>query len=314
MGSVRSRHLVVQPLLALILVAFAYSAKADLRPCPVGSSCKDVIVRGPGERARLYAADPRVAFNETAFAEGVQMGKKDKDEKGQDHWIARVVIGTTEFEKTLTQIWSGVKGPPHTGEDFNQVQRLELPGGSDLTTFEPFSTPQFDVLDGSISLLATFDLSSYLASPVSFADGEILDVTNGSITRSPSITFFDASSVFGAGDLPDTFSEADVALFPRFTGKIVATGSGLTFDVPEPSSIILIVTAGVVFALGRMTTKALSSVLPRPHHSPHHPRPVRRHSRRLASTLARGARKLLHRLRIRAGLARIYSSQATYFS
>jgi hypothetical protein len=110
-----------------------------------------------------------------------------------------------------------------------------------LVSLEPFSLPEFASVDENVFLVAQFDTDSFLSSGITFNFDEVTTATDGVVSDTPHIEFFDGST------LPENIESATISLLdssfisslPRYSGgiKVVATAQ---FSIPTPSTLLLL--------------------------------------------------------------------------
>jgi hypothetical protein len=155
--------------------------------------------------------------------------------------VAQFGLGTVAEEKTIDVV-SVTKLPE--GQKIAIQYEIKLkPGEVTLASLEPFNIPTFT--SATTSLVAVVDPAVLVASGDPFTAGELLTVTNGSVTESTAITFKDGGNLSSGEILTDSQIEA----LPNYTGSATVLGFDSLQSIPEPSSLIMAATA-VVIGLG----------------------------------------------------------------
>jgi PEP-CTERM motif len=109
-----------------------------------------------------------------------------------------------------------------------------------LPDFEPFELPKFGALTPGASLFAFIDLGGFLTSGNPFVLGQILDAIDGRVPQTAHVLFKDTTGLTFDSGLDPLADPLFVAALPNYSGGIEVHAADLYEPVPEPTSIVLL--------------------------------------------------------------------------
>lgn len=172
----------------------------------------------------------------------------------EEHSGSVDLIGNIVFTIPQNETVDGVVVGRNVGEDSESYEILEVSDGTTVGSLEPFNYPSFFSSNLNTILIARIDLNEFLASSNPFVVGQVIGVTDGLITETPTITFMNA---FGLLTDPGAqiFDTAFLASLPNYTGSVTVRSLD-TVTVPEPGSALLM-GLGVLVLVGCRRPRAV---------------------------------------------------------
>lgn len=116
-------------------------------------------------------------------------------------------------------------------------------GLAGLLSFEPIDLFAFTSTNLNTILLASFDVTAFIASGNPFTEGQNLTVVNGSVAGVSGLSFRDASGLFTVSSFFDVFVELTPPVIdglPLYNGNATVIPAIEFRRVPEPATLVLL--------------------------------------------------------------------------